>query len=114
MSTSANGTVTTFTLAYGKTAAEAQARAATAVASADVAETMQARNSYILSLPPLPIPHGQAPGRWVGLRCRALFVTFVLFVLAVAPCGARLTTGAAAARAKGSPECAIERHTMCH
>ena len=75
---------------------------------------LRARVADALPLPPLPIPHGQALGCWVGLRCRALFVTFVLFVLAVAPCGARLTTGAAAARAKGSPECAIERHTVCH
>jgi hypothetical protein len=54
MSSRTNGTITTFTLAYGKTAKEAQARADAAVGSADVAATMQARNSYILSLPPLP------------------------------------------------------------
>ena len=46
---------TTFTLSYGKTEAEAKARAAAAV-SADVAAAMQARNRYILELPPLANP----------------------------------------------------------
>lgn len=45
---------TTFTLSYGKTATEAKARAAAAVVTADVAAAMQARNRYILELPPLP------------------------------------------------------------
>jgi hypothetical protein len=47
---------TTFALSYGKTAAEAKAHAAAAVIGADVAAAMQARNRYILELPPLPNP----------------------------------------------------------
>lgn len=47
---------TTFTLSYGKTVAEAKARAAAAVITADVSAAMQARNRYILELPPLSNP----------------------------------------------------------
>ena len=45
----------------------------------------RAREADVLPLPPLPIPRGLALGRGVGLRRRALFVAFVLFVLADCP-----------------------------